>query len=330
MTTKKTLNLAITPGAEDGVGPELLLTALSQLKNRDFLNYFWCGDLRSLRIAIERTGIVITFSDTKRAQINGGPTLYFFDDIPTLSLLERQAQFLQKSVELATKKVVDAIVTGPIDKACLMYLDDNLHKGQTEFFAMHLAKNNEQPFMAFVGGPFLLSLLTTHLPLKEVSCALTINSVINHIKAVAHHAAMILNKNIKDIKIAILAFNPHAGEGGMFGQEEIEILLPAIKTVLTMGLKVYGPLPADGFFAYFTNLTPKEIPDVVVATYHDQGLIPYKLLAQGSAVNVTLGLTVPRTSPAHGTAQNLAGKNLACPKSTKAAIITAIELAYHI
>ncbi len=131
------------------------------------------------------------------------------------------------------------------------------------------------------------------------------------------------------MSIAVLGLNPHAGEGGLIGHEEQEIITPAIAAAQAKGINVHGPIPADGFFGYYHLIKKSALPDVVVAMYHDQGLIPYKLLAAGNAVNVTLGLTIPRVSPAHGTADDLVGKNLACRASTLQAIKTAILLAGH-
>lgn len=325
--TNQRLRLAITPGAENGVGPELLIAALLKQNHKDPLNFLWCGDARSMKLAAQRAGITVTFFDTGYARLANGCVIRFFEDIKQTSILERQADFLRKSVELIKNRHADAIVTGPVDKACLKFLDSGDHHGQTEYLTRHLALNHHEPFMAFMGGPFLLSLLTTHLPLRSVADAISFDKVLAHLQTVADHGGKILNKSPKELRILVLGLNPHAGEAGLLGREDLDILAPAIKAACDLGLNVDGPSPADGFFAYFHQLTAEVMPDIVVAIYHDQGLIPYKLLAKGSAVNVTLGLTVPRTSPAHGTAYDRAGKGLACPKSTESALQAAIYLA---
>ncbi|HXW53724.1 MAG TPA: 4-hydroxythreonine-4-phosphate dehydrogenase PdxA [Myxococcota bacterium] len=318
--------MAIIPGASDGVGPELLLKALTNLCEAN-VEFLWCGDKASLQLASDRARIAIDFFDSNKAKLDKGPILQFFDEAFGASVLEAQANFIKKGVTLAKNHQVDALVTGPIDKACLRYLDDGNDHGQTEYFSRHLAAPaHHRPLMAFMGGPFLMSLVTTHVPLRSVAHEIHGDVLLKHIESVAAMSAPIVGKEPNELRIAVLGLNPHAGEGGLIGEEEQEIMLPTIKKAQDKGLKVSAPLPADGFFAYFHRMDKDFLPDIVIAMYHDQGLIPYKLLAQGCAVNVTLGLTIPRVSPAHGTASNLTGKNLACPKSTQNALETALLL----
>lgn len=324
--TKPLMKIAVTPGDEAGVGPELLVDAISRYHHIDSPRFFWCGDRSSLKLGAKRANKALAWLGEDEATLDGGPTLIFFPDLASLSLAERQARFLEISIELAKKDLVDGIVTGPINKTALQFLAGGPFAGQTEFFAKHLGVV-KQPFMAFMGGPFMLSLLTTHMPLSKVSGAITEKLLVEHLISVAEHFARIHRKKNTEITIAVLGLNPHAGEGGLIGLEEEQIFKPALSQARNAGLRVFGPLPADGFFAYFHHLSAEERPDVVVAAYHDQGLGPYKLLAEGSAVNVTFGLKVWRTSPAHGTATGLAGLGLACPKSSQMAIKTVIELA---
>jgi 4-hydroxy-L-threonine phosphate dehydrogenase PdxA len=313
-------SIALTPGAEDGVGPELLLRAIKL--NPLNVNYFWCGDKASLERASIDAETSIDFIDETRAFM-GKKNITFMPDIKEDCLLKRQAQFLKKSVELASNDLVSAIVTGPIEKAALSHLPQKF-AGQTEYFAHFLGKD-KKPFMAFLGGPFMLSLLTSHMPLAKVSSVIKKESVIEHILAVARHQSLMSGSKLSEVKVALLGLNPHAGELGLLGHEEEEILKPAVKE-LSSSLNISGPWPADGFFAYFHEMKKEDLPQVVVASYHDQGLIPYKLLAKGHAVNITLGLKIPRTSPAHGTAKDLRGKN-PCPLSTINALKVACELA---
>lgn len=328
--TKPVLRIAIAPGAENGVGPELLLKALLDYKNASHLNFYWCGDAKSLLNATKHTNIAVKIKkDSLEAAIEDGPYVSFTKDEPETSTLKRQAIFLNHAVMLAKNNEVDALVTGPVDKACLQFLDAGNYRGQTEFLSAHLASSSHQPLMVFMGAPFLLSLLTGHMPIKDVSRHISIDQLISHISAISTYASIIGQKPKEKIKIAMLGLNPHAGEGGLLGREEEDIFAPAIKHFVKLGYQISGPLPADGFFAYYHQITKDNRPDVVIAAYHDQGLIPYKLISEGAAVNVTLGLSVPRVSPAHGTAYDLAHKNLACPRSTKMAIKTAIRLAEH-
>lgn len=320
----KSLSIALTPGAEDGVGPELLLKAIEQ-NSLDQINYVWCGDALSLERAAHNARLKLEFLGGQKCLLKS-TTISYWAEIKESCLLKRQAGFLQKSVELALNNKIDAIVTGPIEKAALSCLPKKF-PGQTEYFAHYLAKD-EKPLMAFLGGPFMLSLLTSHIPLMKVSSHINKESVAQHLIAVADHAARISNLKPSQVKIAVLGINPHAGEQGLLGNEEQDVLIPVIKE-LSASLNISGPWPADGFFAYLPDTASrckKDLPHVVVATYHDQGLIPYKLLAKGQAVNVTLGLRIPRVSPAHGTAKDIVGLN-ACSLSTSNAIKVAIDLA---
>lgn len=342
--TESTVRIAVTPGAENGVGPELLVASLADYKGSDSCKFYWCGDLASLELGCTRARIRFTVEKNVAMLAHAVPV-----HLPTSSpraltavplsgtvrsshgptkwehgLLERQARFLELSVELALHGEIDAIVTGPIEKAALAHLAGGPFAGQTEFFAHHLG-TNEAPFMGFVGGPFMLTLLTTHMPLRNVSDAIDENRLFEHLTSAAHNAARMQRKSPTDIAITVLGLNPHAGEHGLIGTEELHVFAPAILRAQQSGLTVHGPVAADGFFAYVHCM--KQLPDVVVAPYHDQGLCAYKVLSHGAAVNVTCGLSLPRTSPAHGTAVDIAGKCIACASSTKAALKTAIDLA---
>lgn len=315
--------IALTPGAENGVGPELLLMALSSLQFERDLEFFWCGDEASLMLASKRSGIH-TKIDQEKAALDSGLILNFFPPIAATNTHERQARFLDLSVTLAKTNKIDAIVTGPIEKAALAFVDQGPFAGQTEYFAAHLPSTDTTPFMAFLGGPFMLSLLTTHLPLRNVADAINEAMIVKHMHSVAKNCARLIHKAESEVRIAILGLNPHAGEGGLLGQEEIKIYETAIKRAKNSGLNVVGPLPADGFFAY--QAQSKDRPDAVIASYHDQALPAYKILSHQSAVNITFGLSHVRVSPAHGTATDLVGKKLANGESTKKAIEMAVRL----
>lgn len=315
--------IALTPGCEHGVGPELIIKA-AFLEGCLRVDFLWCGDLSSLKLACERARLSLTSFADHRALINDHVEISYASELITGDYLQRQAQFLQIAVDLAQKKLINALVTGPINKASLLHLEGK-PAGQTEFFNT-IAMNGMRPMMSFLGGPFMLSLLTSHIPLSHVADHLHSTLVREHLCAVAVHAARLLQKTISEVSVCVLGLNPHAGEGGLLGHEENEIITPAIISAQKLGINVVGPYAADGFFAYFHENFQHRF-DVVVAVYHDQGLIPYKLLAQGIAVNATFGLTIPRTSPAHGTAVDLTGKNIACIKSTAMAVTTAIKLA---
>lgn len=319
----KKIRIAITPGSEHGVGPELMLKALSYQHPQEH-DFLWCGDQDSLKLASERSGCRLEFLHQHQAVLDSGLVLRYRATIASHNHLERQANFLDYSRQVAQAKEVQALVTGPIEKEALLFLGNKL-AGQTEYFAKHLGVAGQAAIMTFMGGPFIMSLLSTHVPLKQVSEQINSQDLLKHITTLARQLSLILNKDPSKLSISVLALNPHAGEHGLIGREEIEIILPTIKQAQSLGLNIKGPWPADGYFAYWHQHS--EHPDAIIALYHDQGLIAYKLLSQGQAVNVTLGLSLPRTSPAHGLAAHLVGLRQACIKSSLMAIKQAINLA---
>jgi 4-hydroxythreonine-4-phosphate dehydrogenase len=173
--------------------------------------------------------------------------------------------------------------------------------------------------MAFFAPTFKVVLATVHMSLKDALAALTTPKYVDLIKFVNRE---LLRFGFPDPKIAVAAVNPHAGEGGMFGREDTDILAPAVQTCAALGVHVSGPHSADSL--YYRAHTGEF--DVVIAPYHDQGLIPVKLIAHGDSTNVTLGLPYIRTSPDHGTAFQIAGQNVADPTGMSSAIRCAIDL----
>ncbi len=197
---KTPCRIAITPGSLGGVGPELLLLALTNFKAIK-TRFLWCGNAQSLCVASRHAKINVNFIDNCHAKLDNGPLLQFFDDVLLTSPEEAQANFLKKGVELAKNHLVDALVTGPIDKACLKYLDEGNYQGQTEYFARHLTKGlPHQAFMAFMGGPFLMSLLTTHLPLRSVAKAINFDMLLQHLETVAHTSQQITQKRAQRLE----------------------------------------------------------------------------------------------------------------------------------
>ena len=213
-----------------------------------------------------------------------------------------------------------AIVTAPVHKGII--IDSGVaFTGHTEYFAE--ATHAPLPVMMLATNTLRVALATTHLPLKDVSAAITIDSLIRIVTIMDHD----LKKwwGIEQPRIAVCGLNPHAGEGGHLGDEEIRVITPAIKQLTARGLNVSGPLPAD------TAFVPRVLAgyDAVLAMYHDQGLPVIKHAGFDTAVNITLGLPILRTSVDHGTALDLAGTGRADPSSLGAAITLAIDLANH-
>ncbi len=231
---------------------------------------------------------------------------------------EASIRFCFDAVDAARDGIIDAVVTAPISKTSWK-LADAPWPGHTEMLAERC--KSKRKVMMLVAGPLKVALATIHEALFEVRHKFTIGCVFEPIDLL--HIALKETWGIENPKIGVAALNPHAGENGQFGDEEKRIISPAILLAQEQGIKCFGPFPADTLFLRAVN---GEF-DAVVAMYHDQGMIPVKLLDFEKAVNVTIGIPIFRTSPAHGTAFNIVGRNLANPEGMKSAIMTAIEMA---
>jgi 4-hydroxythreonine-4-phosphate dehydrogenase len=223
---------------------------------------------------------------------------------------------LEKATQALQENKIDVLVTAPINKSNIQS-DNFKFIGHTEYLG---SKFDGQPLMLMCSESGLrIALVTGHVSIKEVVSKLSIDVVAEKINQL--HQSLIKDFGIRKPKIAVLGLNPHAGDNGAIGNEDKEIITPAIEKTKVDGL-IYGPYAADGFFG---NAVYKQF-DAVLAMYHDQGLIPFKTIAFNEGVNYTAGLTVVRTSPDHGTAFEIAGKNIANEQSFKKAIYTAIDI----
>jgi len=231
---------------------------------------------------------------------------------------EASMRFCLDAIDAARHKLVDAVVTAPIAKESWKLAGYSL-PGHTELFAARTGARHYA--MMFTGGPIRVALATVHVPLMGLWGRLNIGAVFNPIELL--HKALVEWFDIPKPRIAVCGVNPHAGENGQFGDDEARIIQPAIQMAQEQGINATGPYPGDTVF-----LAARDGKfDAVVAMYHDQGLIPVKLLAFDRAVNVTLGLPIIRTSPDHGTAFDIVGRNRANPGSMRSAIELAVDLA---
>ena len=212
-------------------------------------------------------------------------------------------------------RVADALVTAPLSKEAVSRYHKNF-MGHTEYLASAFGVKNFD--MMFITPHLRLTIVTRHVPLKQVPGLITQKAVFDSIVLMAK--TLKEKFKIRNPKIAVLGLNPHAGEAGLLGSEDIKRILPAIRQANSQGINAKGPLPADTFFAF-----PKGF-DGIISMYHDQGLAPFKGLYMKELVNFTAGLPFVRTSPAHGTAFDIVGKNKADPSSMMAAIKLACEL----
>lgn len=322
--------IAITMGDPAGIGAEVIVKALSDPTLRHRARYIIFGLNEMLAYAADLAEYDVFWW---RDQFNGRLRSYPHDivvvDYDQYSMLghairhpskmggQASMRFCLDAIDAANRKLVDAVVTAPIAKESWKLAGYNW-PGHTELFA---ARTNTRHYaMMFAGGPFKVVLATVHVPLMGLWNKLNIGAVFSPIELV--HQAMVDWFDIPKPRIAVCGVNPHAGENGQFGDEEDRIIKPAILMARMQGIDCSGPYPGDTIF-----LAARDGKyDAVVAMYHDQGLIPIKLLAFDRAVNVTIGLPIIRTSPDHGTAFDIAGRNTANPGSMTAAIELAISL----
>ncbi len=224
---------------------------------------------------------------------------------------------LQTACEALERGKIEALVTAPINKHNT-HSETFPYAGHTGYLDERFGKGNS--LMMLISGELRVALLTEHIPVSEVAAAISTDRILKKLS--------ILNRTLKEDfsipkpRIAILGLNPHAGDGGTLGKEEEEIIIPAIKKAQQDNLLVYGPYPADGFFGTIAF----QKFDAVLAMYHDQGLIPFKYMAFETGVNFTAGLSVIRTSPDHGTAYDIAGKNKASEASFRHAVYMTCDL----
>ncbi|MFW0739020.1 MULTISPECIES: 4-hydroxythreonine-4-phosphate dehydrogenase PdxA [unclassified Flavobacterium] len=233
---------------------------------------------------------------------------------------EKIGQYAIKSFVAATKALkeglIDVLVTAPINKYNIQS-EDFKFPGHTDYLDQELDGN---ALMMMVQDNLRVGLLTDHVPLSEVSSHLTEELITRKIETI--RKSLIQDFSIVKPKIAVLGLNPHSGDGGVIGKEEDLILKPTLKKIFEKGTMVFGPFSADGFF----GSGQYEKYDAIVATYHDQGLIPFKTLSFGKGVNYTAGLNKVRTSPDHGTAYDIAGKDMADFNSFKEAVYLGIDI----
>lgn len=319
--------LAITIGEPAGIGPELILDCWKNKSQYNLPPFIVLGDpaffqrranAMSMDITIKTSCVKTAANDFLKAMpvlpLSGNITGNFAS--PTISDGKLVCEAISTAVNLAMDNKISGIVTAPINKKAL-YDVGFKHPGHTEYLADLAEKiTNEKHYpVMMLAGPELKAIpVTIHIALSEVPKQLTAELIIKTAE-ITHHD--LINKfGINTPRIAVAGINPHAGENGSMGKEDIEIVAPAIEALKAKGINAFGPLPADTLF----HARARAQYDVVLCMYHDQALIPAKTLAFDESVNVTLGLPFIRTSPDHGTAYDIAGKGIAKPDSMIAAI----------
>lgn len=320
--------LALTFGDPAGIGPDITLLAFEERFRSPFPPFVLLGDpgvlaerARALELAVRIEPI---------GDIAAAPSV-FAGALPVLPLSVARPvvpghpdpanaaivqQSIERSVELVGSGAASAVVTNPISKAVLARAGFGF-PGHTEFLAALAGREASDAVMMLVGDGLKVVPVTIHLPLKDVMGALSTERIFKTLEITARDVACYFGP--ARLRIAVAGLNPHAGEDGTMGREEIETIVPAIDAACRQGLDVSGPYPADTLF----HAEARKTYDVAIAMYHDQALIPVKTLAFDTGVNVTLGLPFVRTSPDHGTAFSLAGTGRASPRS----LIEALRLA---
>jgi 4-hydroxythreonine-4-phosphate dehydrogenase len=230
---------------------------------------------------------------------------------------EASYQYVEAGVRLTLNGTLQGLVTAPISKA-MWHAAGRTYPGHTELLAT--LTDTREVRMMLVGARLRVILVTTHLALSQVPTALSQERILRTISLASAHLSRF--HELRPPRLAVAGLNPHAGEAGAFGDEEERLISPAVRHAQALGLTVEGPFPADSLFVRAV----KGEFDGVICLYHDQGLIPLKLLSWEDGVNVTIGLPIVRTSPDHGTAFDIAGQGVANPRSLRAAIDLAVEM----
>ncbi|MCW5776332.1 MAG: 4-hydroxythreonine-4-phosphate dehydrogenase PdxA [Phycisphaeraceae bacterium] len=330
--------IAVSMGDPGGIGPEVIVKALADRSVRTLARFVIHGAADAMHEAAHAAGVEPFWWEARR----GSPLVetarahdaLLIDDragyahAPNRTAGELSYRWVEDAIATARLPAADpmradAIVTGPISKEAWSLAGRGRYPGHTELLATRFGAKRHA--MMFVGPSLRVVLASAHVPLMDLRNVLTIGRIHDAID-LGHDACIRLG--IARPRIAVCGLNPHAGEHGLLGDEEERLIAPAIRIAAEQGMDAHGPFPADTIFnaAVATPARPAKY-DLVVAMYHDQGLIPVKLLFRDESVNVTLGLPIVRTSPDHGTAFDIAGRNHADPGSMKAAIRLAARMA---
>lgn len=314
-------------GDAAGIGPQIILKALSQSSLYEECRPLVIGGIEifeAVRKLIDISVEIHPVKEVRDARFNSGcvdclnldnihPDQFKIGEVNPVCG-KAAVEYIQEAVRLAMAKEISAVVTCPISKAAINKAGFS-YPGHTELLAQ--LTNTRSAAMMLAADRLRVILVTIHISLKKAIQGLKQEKIVKTIKLAHRSLSSLLRK--AQPKLAVAGLNPHAGEGGLFGREEIEIIEPAVAEARSLGIEVSGPYPPDTVFyqAYHGKF------DAVIALYHDQGLIPIKLLGFDKGVNVTLGLPIIRTSPDHGTAFDIADTNTANPAS----LIEAIKLA---
>lgn len=325
---ERKIRVGITHGDINGVGYEVILKAFSDPTMLELCTPIIYGSPKVAAYHRKAMDIQTTFSIVNsRADIQDGRVniLNCTEDELKVELTKPTAEAgkaalsaLEKALQDYREGVFDVLVTAPINKHTIQ--SDTFHfPGHTEYIEERVGKG-EKALMILLKDDFRVALVTGHIPVSEISRTLTKELIME--KMAIFHRSLKQDFGIDSPRIAVLSLNPHAGDEGLIGTEEQIVIIPAMQEMMAKGVLCFGPYPADGFmgsgnYVHF---------DGILAMYHDQGLAPFKALAMDEGVNFTAGLPIVRTSPAHGTAYDIAGQGIASEDSFRQAIYVALDV----
>jgi 4-hydroxythreonine-4-phosphate dehydrogenase len=321
--------IAITIGDYNGIGPEVALKSAASRTVRSSCTPLLIGPYKAFEYYAKKFSFrrkllkVESLADAiGRSEITVLDLYPDFNEKIKPGKLTKEGGYwagkaIEKAVQLCVENQVEAIVTAPVSKEALR-LAGYSYPGQTEMVTR--LSNSKHSIMIMISGFARIALATIHVPISEVPHILT-KQIITERLAIFNNSIRV-DFGVKLPKIAVLGLNPHAGENGLIGKEEVEIIKPAIHEAVSMRINAVGPFPADAFFGTYRE----GLYDGIFAMYHDQGLIPLKMRSFNTGVNFTAGINIIRTSPDHGTAFDIAGKGIANPSSTIEAIKLALEI----
>lgn len=328
METERKIRVAITHGDTNGVGYEVILKTFAEPTILELCTPIIYGSPKIAAYHRKALGLEVNFntiSQASEARDNRLNLLTCFDDEVKIAFGEPseeagRAAFmaLDRAMTDYRSGLFDVLVTAPINKATIQRPDFHFN-GHTEYIETSVG-NGKKALMILMNDTLRVALVTTHLPLKDVATAITREAIVE--KATVFHQSLRRDFRISSPRIAVLALNPHAGDDGLLGSEEKDIIKPAVQELADKGIQAFGPYAADGFFGSAAYLRF----DGVLAMYHDQGLAPFKTIALEDGVNYTAGLDIIRTSPDHGTAYDIAGQGKADEMSFRHAVYTAIDI----
>ena len=328
MEENRKIRVGVTHGDINGVGYEVILKAFSDSTMFDLCTPIVYGSPKVAayhRKALELQTSFSIINTAEEAQEGKLSILACTEDELKVELSKPSAEAgkaaldaLERALADYKEGLIDVLVTAPINKHSIQ--SDEFHfPGHTEYIEERVGEG-EKALMILMKDDFRVALVTGHLPVKDIAAALTKELIME--KMEIFNRSLKQDFNIGCPRIAVFSLNPHAGDNGLLGTEETEVIIPAMKEMQAKGVQCFGPYPADGFMGSgnFTHF------DGILAMYHDQGLAPFKALAMDEGVNYTAGLPIVRTSPAHGTAYDIAGQGVATEDSFRQAIYTAIDV----